>query len=123
MHVLIFGENVCCDNELLSGLKKRFSVETVRNEEKLREIIEDHSFQLLILEISESWEQDLEVVEFIDSLYPYIPIIVVGNNELPEPIISVFKSGAVDYFKRPYSVGLLIERIEALLKNYKKYKN
>ena len=123
MHVLIFGENVCCDNELLSGLKKRFSVETVRNEEKLREIIEDHSFQLLILEISESWEQDLEVVEFIDSLYPYIPIIVVGNNELPEPIISVFRSGAVDYFKRPYSVGLLIERIEALLKNYKKYKN
>ncbi len=114
--VLLLGERITRDQVLITQLRRKaeliFSLEITQLEKTIRESYID----LVVLEYSDDWEEDLRAIEAIKARLPNLPFIIVDGNASNEIVIRSFRAGLEDYFKKPYDPMLLAERVEALVK-------
>jgi DNA-binding response OmpR family regulator len=89
-----------------------FSQEITQLEKTIRESCVD----LVVLEYSDDWENDLRAIKAIKATLPNLPFIIVDGNASNEIVIRSFRAGLEDYFKKPCDPFLLAERVDALLK-------
>jgi DNA-binding response OmpR family regulator len=82
-----------------------------------------HAFQanppdICILDIMMPLKDGYTLAEDIRKLESSVPIIFLSAKSLPEDVIKGFKSGGNDYLKKPFNMGELLVRIEALLMRF-----
>ena len=64
----------------------------------------------------QSWKNDLAAVHSLKTSFPQVLVVIVNGGGSKETVIQSFRSGGVDFLKKPYKKKLLTERVEALLK-------
>lgn len=114
--VLLCGSEVTKDKELLKILKKIAKVLLLRDYSQIKMIILKQNIDLVVIELTKDWEDELSIVRLLKTNLPQILIIIVNGGGDRDIVLMSFRSGVNDFFKKPYKPGLLAERMEALLK-------
>lgn len=81
----------------------------------MEKTIERKKIRLLVLEFSTEWQKEMEIFQKLVAQYTSLPIIVIDGNSSEKAIMTAFRYGAIDVFRKPYFKKLLAERIEVLL--------
>lgn len=115
--ILLRGEDILLDENLLATLRKIANVLMIQTAGMMNENFNKKTIDLLVFESSENWENDLKELRSLKKNYPEMIIIVINGGDSPDNVIRTFKMGVDDYFKKPVDAALLAERIEALLKS------
>ena len=89
------------------------------------EIVEKHTIQidLILLDLMMPEMDGIEVCTIIKSnpMCQDIPVIFITADESPQSLLNAFKTGAIDYLKKPFDKAELLLRVENQLKLNKAY--
>ena len=89
------------------------------------EIVEKHTIQidLILLDLMMPEMDGIEVCTIIKSnpMCQDIPVIFITADESPQSLLNAFKTGAIDYLKKPLDKAELLLRVENQLKLNKVY--
>ncbi len=73
---------------------------------------------ICVLDIMMPLKDGYTLAEDIRKLNSGTPIIFLSAKSLPEDVIKGFKSGGNDYLRKPFNMGELLVRMEALLERF-----
>jgi DNA-binding response OmpR family regulator len=116
LKLLLCGEHVSVDRRLIESLKFKYKLSYATNINDLDTILEEKTFSLILLELMGATKAELKIIQKIKSNYKSVILIVINNKKNVQNVVNLFNAGAVDVFPVPYNVELLVERVEALLK-------
>ncbi len=114
--ILLHGDEVAPDGNLLGRLRKFAVVVAAQSWESISHILQKETIDVFVFESTLDWERDLVLLQIVRASYPDLILIVVDGGQSPDNVIRAFRIGVDDYFKKPLDGDLLAERIEALLK-------
>ncbi len=115
------------DLSLINGLsfafkKQGFSLEVARTIREAREIWADGKYDLLVLDVSLPDGSGFEFCESVRQVSS-VPIIFLTASDEETNIIMGLDMGADDYITKPFKLGVLISRINALLRRMKDFRS
>lgn len=110
---ILIGPTLEKDFILHAQLGKELVVNFYENMEIFCQSQEKNKPDVAIIEIESKKNQLDSLVRFHDK-YPELPIIAIGSGKPKENLIQAFKKGIKDYFKTPYHVNLLVDRVTYL---------
>ncbi|MGB4661192.1 MAG: response regulator transcription factor [Mobilitalea sp.] len=93
----------------------KYSVDWVASAEKAYDIILNHSYQLIVLDINLPGESGFEFCRELRKTCT-IPVVFVSARTSETDRITGLDLGADDYLTKPYSLGELLSRIKATLR-------
>ncbi|HCI82213.1 MAG TPA: DNA-binding response regulator [Ktedonobacter sp.] len=98
-----------------------YSCSIVYDGRKALELLEHHTFELILLDIGLPGLSGLEVCRRLraQSLLP--PIIVLSVHDKEQEIVEAFDLGADDYVTKPFGVEVLIARMKVALRHAKSH--
>lgn len=114
------------DLSLINGLsfafkKQGFSLDIARTIREAREIWADGKYDLLVLDVSLPDGSGFEFCESVRQV-SNVPIIFLTASDEETNIIMGLDMGADDYITKPFKLGVLISRINALLRRMKDFR-
>ncbi len=114
------------DLSLINGLsfafkKQGFSLDIARTIREAREIWADGKYDLLVLDVSLPDGSGFEFCESVRQVSK-VPIIFLTASDEETNIIMGLDMGADDYITKPFKLGVLISRINALLRRMKDFR-
>ncbi len=114
------------DLSLVSGLsfafkKQGFSLDVARTIREAREIWADGKYDLLVLDVSLPDGSGFEFCESVRQV-SNVPIIFLTASDEETNIIMGLDMGADDYITKPFKLGVLASRINALLRRMKDFR-
>jgi len=115
-NILLCGGKIARDKMLVKMLLANANVSILRDISQLETTVRKHHIVLIVVELSRSWKKDLAAVHSLKANLPHILIVIVNGGGSQEIVIQSFRSGAIDFFKKPYTKELLAERVNALSK-------
>jgi DNA-binding response OmpR family regulator len=97
------------------------SVEVIDNgEDALKRLLKDRErFDALVLDIMLPGKDGFTVASELREAQNYIPLLMLTARGRPEDVLKGFESGADDYLPKPFNLGILMARIESLLRRKK----
>ncbi len=115
------------DLSLINGLsfafkKQGFSLDIARTIREAREIWADGKYDLLVLDVSLPDGSGFEFCESVRQV-SRVPIIFLTASDEETNIIMGLDMGADDYITKPFKLGVLISRINALLRRTKDFRS
>ena len=117
--ILIVGEDLECNQRLKDILQKESSYEVIMqnivNVEAVLETFEEHSFEVIILEVQMDKGNGWEIFQAIKDKYD-IPIIVMADDEKLKNTKEFKEFGCDDYITRSFSSLMLNEIIYNVMK-------
>ena len=117
--ILIVGEDLECNQRLKDILQKESSyeviVQNIVNIEAVLETFEEHSFEVIILEVQMNKSNGWEIFQAIKDKYD-IPIIVMADDEKLKNTKEFKEFGCDDYITRSFSSLMLNEIIYNVIK-------
>ena len=114
--VLISGPTISIDEPFIQELQNHAGILKCRLNNKIAAIFETAEIGVLVLEITaDSWS-DLNIIKTIKRKFPNIEIILINGNDDQGVLAKAFALGAKDAFPKSYDRELLVERIQALLR-------
>ena len=111
--IAVFGSTLLTDNKLMKRLKNEFQVVPCSKIEKLMSILNKLNVSAILMEIDED-DAELKPLTKAKSKHSKIPIIALGEGRQQDLIAKAFQRGVCDFFKVPYKVDLLMEKIKSL---------
>jgi len=108
------------DTSILKVLRHRLESEgySVTTAESIVELLERATApapDLILLDVMMPWMSGLNACSELKALFPDCPVIVVSALSRKEDIERGLRSGADDYFTKPFDMTALCERIEQLI--------
>ncbi len=112
------------DNSDLSAIikfnliKQGYEVFSVDNANDALMILDDIETDIILLDLmlpGVSGEEFLRIVKSSERI-KHIPIIIISAKNLENDIINGLKSGADDYLTKPFSIKVLLAKVEAVLR-------
>jgi len=101
------------------GLKEYpVDVKTVNNGEDALKALFDEAYDLVITDIRMPVMSGVELIYEIERYEMALPVIVMTAHADVDDAVKVFKHGAVDYIKKPFSVEELYSVIERVLEKH-----
>lgn len=94
---------------------KGYTVMTAENGVAMRQILETHSFDLVLLDIKMPGEDGLTLARFLREHYPVGIIMVTAVNEVVDRIVGL-EMGADDYISKPFDPRELLARVKSVLR-------
>ncbi len=115
------------DLSLINGLsfafkKQGFSLDVARTIREAREIWADGKYDLLVLDVSLPDGSGFEFCESVRQV-SRVPIIFLTASDEETNIIMGLDMGADDYITKPFKLGVLISRINALLRRTRDFRS
>ena len=92
-----------------------FHVTHVQTGSQALELLKDHEFSLLILDVMMPGMDGFSVARQIRVTNTAIPILFVTSKTMPHDVVEGFESGGNDYLKKPFAMQELVVRIRVLL--------
>jgi DNA-binding response OmpR family regulator len=117
LKILLVEDEKKIADVLKKGLtEKQFHVEVAYDGLVAKNILENHSFNLIILDINLPGMNGYELCKYIRTRNENIPVIMLtALNDINDKIEG-FDAGADDYIVKPFDFKELLVRIKALLK-------
>lgn len=111
--ILIVDDEVLMRNFLVEALKRKgFEVNSVENGEKALQIIQEHSFDMVVTDMKMPGMTGLELLKKIKEISPQTLVIVVTAFGTIENAVEAMKAGAFHYLIKPFSLESLMANIE-----------
>ena len=119
---VLYAEDEPTLSQIISdGLKSSgYEVEIAANGEEALQLYENSPPDICVLDIMMPLKDGYSLAEDIRKHDSGIPIIFLSAKSLPEDVIKGFKSGGNDYLRKPFNMGELLIRMEALLTRFGK---
>ncbi|GAB3203925.1 DNA-binding response OmpR family regulator [Pontibacter aydingkolensis] len=95
--------------------KDGYEVTAARNGKEAIENLKTSSFKLVITDLMLPFIMGMELLSYIKTNHPNVPVIVLSGADEETTVIDAFKLGADDFIAKPFSPGELSLRVKRLL--------
>jgi two-component system KDP operon response regulator KdpE len=93
-----------------------FSVEQAGNGDQALELLADHVFHLVLLDINMPGMGGVETCRRVRALMPHVGIIMVTVRDSEQDMVQALEAGADDYITKPLRFGELVARLRAVIR-------
>lgn len=117
-HILIVDDDFINRTLLATSLEEhQHSVESAENGRQALELLGQHSFDVILLDLLMPELDGFEVLKHLkaDPTLNHIPVIVISSLDEMDSIVRCIEMGALDYLSKPFDPILLQARIHAAL--------
>ena len=116
-NILLVEDDASLSTVLADYLRsKDYTIETANNGKEAWELIMIKHYDLIISDIMMPRMNGFELLRDIRRRYMFLPIIILTNRNDRESQMRAFQLGCDDYQFKPFSMDILICRIEAILR-------
>ena len=98
---------------------KGYTVETAHNGKEAWELVLIKHYDLIISDIMMPKMNGYELLKLIRAQQTPLPVIIVSAKTDRDDIISAYNLGCDDYMTKPFSMDILICKIEAVLRRFR----
>lgn len=84
--------------------------------QKALQLVKEDKFDLALLDVNLPDGNGFDLCKEIKSLHPELPVIFLTANDLEQNVLDGFDLGAEDYVTKPFSMKILLRRVEAVLR-------
>ncbi|MCX7944320.1 MAG: DUF4388 domain-containing protein [Deltaproteobacteria bacterium] len=97
-----------------------FNVVVVKDTEKGKEAIKNHTFDLIITEVDITPNDGFDFIYSIrkDSRYINVPIIILSKVSDPSSVERGLNLGVIDYITKPYSPDVFVLKVKKTIENF-----
>ena len=122
MHILVVDDDDRLRKLLKEFLtKNNFNVSTSRNAEKAKIVLQEFSFDLIILDVMMPGKTGIEFLIEMNNNFSTPVLLLTALDQITDKIKGL-KSGADDYLTKPFEPEELLLRVNNILKRTKKIK-
>src|SRR3984893_1572824 len=115
--VLIVDDEATLRKALRSSLiASGFAVEEARNGEEALGTVQQHSFDLILLDVSMPGISGIEACRRIRGMAPHVGIVMVTVRDQEDDKVRALEAGADDYVTKPFRLRELTARLRAVLR-------
>lgn len=119
-HILLAEDDINLSTVLCDYLhSKDYVVTTVSNGEEALELLTHKHFDILLTDISMPKLNGWQLIKTLRESNNLLPIIVISAKADREDIIRGYQLGCDDYMPKPFSMDILICKIEAVMRRYR----
>ena len=119
-NILLVEDDASLSTVLADYLRsKGYTVETAHNGKEAWELILIKHYDLIISDIMMPKMNGYELLKLIRAQYSHLPVIIVSAKTDRDDIISAYNLGCDDYMTKPFSMDILICKIEAVLRRFR----
>ncbi len=119
-HILLAEDDVNLSTVLADYLRSRdFQVTTVADGQEAWETLSKKHFDVLLTNISMPKMNGWQLIKAVRESNQQLPIIIISAKTDREDIIRGYQLGCDDYLTKPFSMDILICKIEAILRRYR----
>lgn len=120
MKILIVEDEEHLANGLRFNLEADgFAVETAYDGEEALQIIENTTFDAIVLDVMMPKLNGFEVARTLREAENFTPILMLTALGKPEDVLNGFEAGADDYLPKPFDLNIFLARINGLLRRRK----
>lgn len=95
---------------------QQFEVTWVNNGIDGLKALQQHSFDLVLLDLGLPMMDGMQVLKNIRQLFPQLPVLIISARDQLQQRVEGLNQGADDYLIKPYAFDELLARIHALLR-------
>ena len=118
-HILLVEDDLNLSTVLADYLQsKEYQVTTAANGQEAWELLSHKHFDIMLTDISMPKKNGWQLMKSVRESGMLIPIIVLSAKTDREDIIRGYQLGCDDYLTKPFSMDILICKIEAILRRY-----
>ena len=99
--------------------KKGYAVTWAQNGDEALDFFVKGSFDLCVLDVMMPKKDGFSLAKDIRATHLDVPIIFLTSKAMEEDTLQGFKAGADDYLTKPFSMDVLVARMEAVLRRTK----
>lgn len=119
-HILLVEDDLNLSTVLADYLQsKEYQVTTAANGQEAWELLSNKHFDIMLTDISMPKKNGWQLMKSVRESGMLIPIIVLSAKTDREDIIRGYQLGCDDYLTKPFSMDILICKIEAILRRYR----
>lgn len=119
-HILLAEDDVNLSTVLADYLRSRdFQVTTAADGQETWETLSKKHFDVLLTNISMPKMNGWQLIKAVRDSNQQLPIIIISAKTDREDIIRGYQLGCDDYLTKPFSMDILICKIEAILRRYR----
>ena len=119
-HILLAEDDVNLSTVLADYLRSRdFQVTTAADGQEAWETLSKKHFDVLLTNISMPKMNGWQLIKAVRDSNQQLPIIIISAKTDREDIIRGYQLGCDDYVTKPFSMDILICKIEAILRRYR----
>ncbi len=93
-----------------------YEVYLVRNADKVQEVLENNTFDLLILDVKMPAYDGMDLMRQIKDKWPGLPIILMSGYSTPETMVKGVQRGAAQFIAKPFTPEELIAIVRKVMK-------
>lgn len=97
---------------------KGYTIETAVNGKEAWELILIKHYDIVLTDITMPNMNGFELLKSIRSKYTQLPVVMLSARNDRDSIIHAYEFGCDDYVTKPFSMDILICKIEAILRRY-----
>ena len=98
---------------------KNYIIETAANGKEAWELIAIKHYDMVISDITMPKMNGFELLKLIRSQHTELPVIILSAKTDRDDVIRAYELGCDDYMTKPFSMDILICKIEAVLRRYR----
>ena len=95
---------------------KEYTVEIASNGKEAWDLILIKHYDLVVSDITMPKMNGFELLKLVRDQYPFLPVIMLSSKTGRDDIIRAYRLGCDDYVTKPFSMDILICKIEAILR-------
>lgn len=116
-NILLVEDDASLSTVLADYLRsKGYTVETANNGKDAWELIMIKRYDIIISDILMPRMNGYELLKLIRAQYPMLPVIILSAKVERDDIMRAYELGCDDYVTKPFSMDILICKIEAMLR-------
>jgi len=120
MRILIIENDVKLNSILAAVLKEHgYLNDVVENLEDAKYYLDIRHYDLILMNGMLADEHSIDIFGEIENINPKTVIIVISARDDIKSEIEALRSGADDYIRKPFDLGVLVARIQARLRSNK----
>ena len=119
-NILLVEDDASLNTILADYLRsKDYTVETAQNGKEAWELIIIKHYDLIITDIMMPKMNGFELLKLIRAQYINLPVIMLSAKTDRDDIMQAYSMGCDDYVTKPFSMDILICKIEAVLRRFR----
>jgi DNA-binding response OmpR family regulator len=118
-HILLVEDDINLSTVLADYLSsKEYHVETALNGIEAWDLLSKKHFDILLTDISMPKKNGWQLLKNVRESNQELPVIIISAKTDREDIIRGYQLGCDDYVTKPFSMDILICKIEAIIRRY-----